>query len=99
MAIQHWTHLWRDAPRLAPYTFWWPIIRHDSHVVITAAEADLQAQVPGRFIGDAKPVIAGSIAPQDGYVLFTLWWDGDFPYLIIWTDITVFDPGDPSGLN
>ena len=35
------------------------------NVVITAAEANLTAAVPGRFIGDARPVIAGSIAPQE----------------------------------
>ena len=99
MPPQHWRHLWRGAPRLANYTAWWDIILHDSFVVITAAEANLSASVPGRFIGDARPVIAGSIAPQDGFVLFTLWWYGDFPYLDIWTDITVFDRTDPSGTN
>jgi hypothetical protein len=95
----HWRHLWMNAPRLANYTAWWPAISHDSSVVITAAEADLSAQVPGRFIGDARPIVVGSIAPQDGYVWFTMWWWGDFPYLNIWTDITVFDPGDPSATN
>jgi hypothetical protein len=99
MPPQHWRHLWRNTPRLGNYTFWWDIISHDSYVVITAAEADLTAATPGRFIGNARPVIAGSIAPQDGFVLFTLWWYGDFPYLNIWTDITVFDRDDPSGTN
>jgi hypothetical protein len=99
MAIQHWRHLWRGAPRLAPYTFSWPIIRNNSFVVITAAEARLSATVPDRFIGDAKPIVVGNIAAHDGFVEFTLWWYGDYPYLNIWTDITVFDPNDPSGAN
>src|SRR5262245_9006715 len=95
----HWRHLWLNAPGLADYTFWWPAITHESYVVITAAEANRTASVPGRFIGAARPIIAGSIAPQDGYVWFTLWWYGNFPYLNIWTDITVFDPSDPHGTN
>src|ERR1700722_5770201 len=99
MPPQHWRHLWLNVPRLADYTFWWPIIQQDSYIMIAAAEADLTAQTPGRFIGDARPIVTGSIAPQAGYVLFPLWWYGDFPYLNIWTDITVFDPSDPSGTN
>lgn len=99
MAIQHWRHLWANAPRLASYTFWWPIIRKDSYVVVTAAEARISGDPPERFIGDAKPIVTGNVAAQEGYVEFTLWWQGDFPYLNIWTDITVFDPSDPSGMN
>jgi hypothetical protein len=99
MAIMHWRHLWRSAPRLSVYTFGWDIIQHGSYVLITAAEADLTAQVPARFIGDAKPIVVGNIAPQDGQVQFTMWWMGDFPYLNIWTDITIFDPTDPQGTN
>ena len=99
MSIEHWRHLWQGAPRLATYTFYWPIIRNNSFVVITAAEAGVGPQVPTRFIGDAKPIVVGNTAAQDGFVEFTLWWSGDFPYLNIWTDITVFDPNDPSGAN
>jgi hypothetical protein len=44
-------------------------------------------------------MIAANIAPQDGFVAFTLHWLGDFPYLDVWTDITVFDPSDPQGTN
>jgi len=99
MAIQHWRHLWVNAPRLARYTFWWPIIRNDSFVVVTAAEGEISATVPDRFMGDARPMVVGNIAAHDGFVEFTLWWYGPFPYLNIWTDITVFDPTDPSGAN
>jgi len=59
----------------------------------------LSATVPDRFIGDAKPIVVGNIAAHYGFVEFTLWWYGDFPFLNIWTDITVFDPNDPSGAN
>lgn len=96
---QHYRHLWQSGPRGGNYTFWWPIIKRDSYVLVTAAEARLGPTIPDRFKGDAWPVVAGCIAPQDGYVLFTLWWMGDFPYLNTWTDITVFDAGDPSGTN
>ncbi len=99
MIIQHWRHLWTSAPRLAHYRFFWDIIQNDSFLVITAAEAATGAQVPTRFIGDAKPIVVGNIAAHDGFVEFTLWWWGDFPYLEIWTDITVFDQSDPSGTN
>ena len=99
MAIEHWRHLWIRAPRLARYTFSWDIIRRNSFVVVTAAEGRISAQSPERFMGAAKPIIVGNIAAQDGFVEFTLHWVGDFPYLDIWTDITVFDPNDPSGQN
>jgi hypothetical protein len=68
-------------------------------VLITAAEARTSAVIPDRFIGAAKPIVVGNIAPFDGGVKFTLWWNGDFPYLNIWTDFTIFDPNDPSGSN
>ncbi|QFQ28708.1 hypothetical protein [Bacillus thuringiensis] len=99
MTIVHWRHLWNQAPRLVEYTFNWSVIRHDSYVLITAAEARTSAVIPDRFIGAAKPIVVGNIAPFDGGVKFTLWWYGDFPYLNIWTDFTIFDPNDPSGSN
>ncbi len=99
MAAEHWRHLWNPAARLDHFTFWWPIIKNDSFVVITAAEARISALVPDRVMGDAKPIVVGNIAAHDGFVEFTLWWYGNFPYLNIWTDITVFDPTDPSGAN
>jgi hypothetical protein len=58
----------------------------------------LSARVPDRFIGDAF-VFVGNIAAHDGYVEFTLWSAGQFFELNVWTDITVFDPDDPSGAN
>jgi hypothetical protein len=99
MVIEHWRHLWIGAPRLARYTFWMPSIKNNSFVVVTAAEGRISASVPDRFIGAAKPIVVGNIAAHDGFVEFTLWWSGDFPYLNIWTDITVFDLSDPSGSN
>jgi len=87
---QHYRNLWRGTPRLAAHTFWWPIIRNDSFVLVTAAEGRVSDQNPDRFTGDARPIVVGNLAAHDGYVEFTLWWWGDFPYLDIWTDITVF---------
>lgn len=98
MAIQHRRHLWRSAPRLSTFTFRWSAIQHDSFVLVTAAEARFTGLVPDRFIGAAKPIVAGNIAPFDGGVQFTLWWYGDFPHLNIWTDITLFDRSDPSAI-
>jgi hypothetical protein len=87
---QQYRNLWRSTPRLARHTFWWPIINNNSFVVVTAAEGRISEVSPDRFIGDARPIVVGNIAAHDGFVEFTLWWWGDFPYLDIWTDITVF---------
>jgi hypothetical protein len=97
--IEHWRHLWVGAPRLSHYTFWWPIIQNDSYVLVTAAEGKISATVPDRFMGAAVPMIVGNIAAHAGYVEFTLWWYGNYPYLNVWTDITVFDASDPQGAN
>ena len=105
MTIQHWRHLWKPNPKyegqlsflLQRYEFYWDIIRNDSFVIITAAEAGIGAQVPTRFMGAARPIIVGNIAAHDGYVEFCLSWDGDWSPFSIWTDITVFDRDDPSG--
>jgi hypothetical protein len=87
------------APRLARYTFWWPIIHNDSYVLATAAEGEISATVPDRFMGDARPMLVGNIAAHEGFVEFTLWWYGNFPYLNVWADFTVFDANDPQGAN
>ena len=112
MTIQHFRYLWKSVPKyddpfpqgfwgfsyiLRRYEFYWDIIRNDSFVIITAAEAGIGAQVPTRFMGNARPIIVGNIAAHDGYVEFCLSWDGTFSPFSIWTDITVFDPRDPSG--
>lgn len=82
--------LWDRAPRFGIYHVDWPAIRHDSFVIITGCEAALVANPPGRFIGGAKPVLVGSIAPQNGFVEFTMWWTLiDVAYLNIWTDVIV----------
>ena len=84
-------HLWTHADRFGIFTVNWDIIKHDSYVNITASEARLGSYVPDRFIGGARPVFVGSIAPQDGYVQFSMWWGlMDISYLNIWTDIIVF---------
>ena len=100
MAAQHVRHLWIRAAHRGIYRINWEIVRHDSFLVITAAEARLGRLMPDRFIGDARPIMVGSIAPQDGFVEFSMFWPqgpgfGSFPYLNIWTDTTVFDPSDP----
>jgi hypothetical protein len=95
----HWRHLWAGLARGGTNTFWWPAIHHDSYVVITAAEARTSPLVPDRFVGAAVDMRVTNTAPQDGFVAFQVWWYGDFPYLNIWTDITVFDPADPHGTN
>jgi len=107
MAIQHWRFLWKPQPKyefwlpgiVARYEFYWDIIRNDSFVLITAAEAGTGHQVPTRFMGLARPIVVGNIAAHDGYVEFCLHWDGEYSPFPIWTDITVFDRNDPSGAS
>ena len=99
--MQHWRHLWRSVPKFdvnlwggafvpQRYEFYWDIIRNDSFVIITAAEAGIGDQVPTRFMGLARPIVVGNIAAHDGYVEFSLWWEGHYSAFHIWTDITVF---------
>jgi hypothetical protein len=107
MTIQHWRYLWKSAPQYEDvlgileqrYTFYWDIIRNDSFVIITAAEAGIGAQVPTRFMGLARPIIVGNIAAHDGFVEFCLAWNRSYSPFSIWTDITVFDREDPSGAS
>jgi hypothetical protein len=105
MATQTWRHLWRNAPNGANFNFNWPIINRHSVVVITAAEARLLGRPnfkgPDRFIGAAGRMHVTNIAPHDnaGGVEFKIHWDGNFPHLNVWTDITVFDPKDFVGQN
>jgi hypothetical protein len=91
MAIQHWRILWRQVPCFSRYSAFWDAIRHDSVVVITAAEARTSALVPDRFVGAAMQMLVGSIAPFDGGVAFSVDWENNsvFPRLDIWTDITL----------
>lgn len=96
MATQHYRHLWSQVYG-GDFTFWWGAIQHDSYVVITVSQATTGPQVPARFIGAAKMAVK-SIAPQDNYVWFNVDTNWANP-LDIWTDITVFDPTDPSGSN
>jgi hypothetical protein len=106
VSILHWRILWRPGSRHGLYTAFWPAITNDSYVVITVAEASIP-ESPGfvmpvdRFIGDARHMVATNIAPFPGGVRFSVHWDtlipsGDFPYLNIWTDITLFDASDAS---
>jgi len=105
MAIQHYRHLWRGA-QYGLFTFWWPAIRHNSYVVVTVAEARVSALVPDRFIDQRYWPQVVSVAPMDGRVQFTVSYSlqgwaalAGPPTLDLWTDITVFDPNDPSGTN
>jgi hypothetical protein len=79
---------WLSAPRGATFTITnWSNMREGSFVVISACEsAGGTASIPNKFRGDAFPIVAGCINPQDGSVQFTLWWFGNFPTLNIWTD-------------
>ena len=97
MPALHWRHLWRGA-NPGFFTFSWPDVHHDSFVVITAAEGRTSDLVPDRFIGDAW-IEVDSVAPFDGGVNFMLLWQASFSGLDVWTDITIFDPQDPSGTN
>jgi len=97
MAIQHRRHLWKGV-NWGQFTFFWPDIKHDSFVVVTAAEGRASALVPDRFIGEAWIEVL-SIAPFDGGVSFMLLWQVGYEHLDIWTDITLFDPRDPSETN
>ncbi len=96
----HFRHLWRNAPQNATFNFNAPAINRRSVVVITAAEARLLGRPgftgPDRFIGAAVRMHVTNIAPHDnvGGVTFMIFWDGNFPNLNVWTDITVFDPAD-----
>jgi hypothetical protein len=96
VAVQHWRILWRGAPCFQVYTAFWRDIHHDSVVVITAVEALPSNLVPDRFIGAAMQILVGSIAPFDGGVTFSMDWENNsvFPQLDIWTDITLFEPGN-----
>src|SRR5438105_2650998 len=106
MAALHWRILWRHAARHGLYTAFASFIHQESYVVITVAEAIISEEptfvMPVvRFIGDARHMTATNIAPFAGGVKFSVHWDtlipsGDFPYLNIWTDITIFDPSEAS---
>jgi hypothetical protein len=104
MAIQHYRHLWRGVTE-GFFTFWWRAIRHDSYVVVTVAEARVSALVPDRFIEQHTWPQVVSVAPMDGRLQFTVLYTGlglsfgSISSLDLWTDITVFDPNDPSGTN
>jgi len=82
--------LYPGLPRASVANFDWDIIQHDSFVIATAAESRDSANPPERFIGSAGDMRVTNIAPRDGGVNFQVWWDGDFPYLDVWVDFTVF---------
>ncbi len=93
MAILHWRHLWRNTGN-GTFTIFWPDIKHDSYVLVTAAEARVSELVPDRFVGEADIEVT-NIVPQDGLLQFVMGWKLRVYSLNIWTDITVFDPNDP----
>ena len=107
MAAVHHRHFW-GRPKTNIFTFSWSAINRRSFVVINASEGSPDgAGNPSRFCGNAH-VLVSSVAPFDGGVTFWVvigdartlhdgffnWWIDPLP---IWTDITVFDPTDPSG--
>jgi hypothetical protein len=92
--MRHFRYLLIGAPRLGIYRVNWNIIIPRSFIVITAAEAQGTPgteSAPNRFIGEAKPIVVGCIGAHEGFVEYTMWWWGDFPYLNIWADVTVLD--------
>jgi hypothetical protein len=105
---QHGRILYRELAKHEICTVNWSIIDSRSYVVVTLAEAAIrEEQTPSfvapveRFIGAARHMLAANISPFNGGVRFGVHWDdlmkkGDYPYLNIWADITVFDPADPS---
>src|SRR2546430_17416335 len=105
---QHGRVLWRHLGAHSICTVHWSIINVKSYVVVTVAEAHVPTE-PGftmpvsRVIGAARHMVAANISPFPGGVRFGVHWAGlgpgdigAFPFLNIWTDITVFDPKDRS---
>jgi hypothetical protein len=105
---RHWRHFW-GPQKTNRFIANWSIIKQRSFVVITASEGSPDGEGnPNRFVGDAHFQV-DSIAPFDGGVTFWViigetlpihatfnWWRDPLP---LWTDITVFDPEDPSDQN
>jgi hypothetical protein len=89
----HWRQLWLGVSRLTVCTAGWPVITPRSIVSITACEGGERGI---HIVGDERPVVIGCVSPQNGFVQFTPWWYGNKPAIDIWTDITVFDPNDPT---
>lgn len=106
---RHWRHFW-GRKKTGIFNFQWDIINVRSNVVITASEGQPDALGnPNRFVGAAHFQVS-SVAPHSGGVTFWViigdaravhdgffnWWIDPLP---LWTEITVFDPSDPSGQN
>jgi hypothetical protein len=98
VAAQHWRHFWNPAnfagvrPSFGIFNFSWSAIRHDSFVDV----------VCGGLGPQRSPLLytVGSVSPADGGVTFVLWAESDPPgQRPVWTEITVYDPSDPSGQN
>ncbi|GII82870.1 hypothetical protein Ssi03_08600 [Sphaerisporangium siamense] len=85
-------NFWLNAPRGGIFTINnWGNMHRRSFVVVVACEArNGDTGNPDRFQGDAWPVVVGCIAPNEGFLQFTLWWYGNFPRLNIFTDAFLF---------
>ena len=110
MPARHWRHFW-GRQKTNIFNFQWDIINRRSVVVITAAEGQPDGSGnPNRGVGSAHFQVS-SVAPHDGGVTFWViigdaralggsnffnWWIDPLP---LWTEITVFDPSDPTGQN
>ena len=92
---QHARIFWSKHRGRQNYNLAWDVIRHDSVVLISASEGKqpITPQAPERFVGSATYTVC-NIAAQDGNVSFVVSIDWDEP-LDLWTDITVFDRGEP----
>jgi hypothetical protein len=76
--------------------FVWDEVKHDSFVVMSAAEARNSANPPDRFIGDAWKMSVYNIAPHDGGIWFNVFWEArgqheEFPFLDVWVDVILIN--------
>ncbi len=92
---QHARFFWGKHIGRTKFNLAWRVINHQSVVLISASEGQqpITTAAPERFVESATFVV-GNIAPQDGNVSFVVLIDW-FEPLNLWTDITVFDRGDP----
>ena len=90
-AIRTRRWLYRGLARRQIIDFVWDQIRHDSYVLMSAAEARDSDNPPERFIGDAVMMSVYNIAPHDGGAWFLASWEGDYPFLDVWVDVILIN--------
>ena len=95
---EHARVFWGYHRGIKRYQLNWPAVTRKSVVLISAAEAEgpefgAFTFTPNRFVGAAVFSVE-NIAPTDGAVVFVVHVNWPHP-LPLWTDLTLFDPGDP----